>query len=89
MRGNEMTEKKHLRSVNKKAIEHNLRHALQKALMDKDAEALHKAADAVVNAGYEMEDLKLLPGMFSVICSALIETGWLPKYDFSNEDPAP
>ena len=69
-----------LKPVNKKAVEHNLAHALKKAFFDQDKEALHKAADALVSAGYELEDMKLLPSMYGAIASALIETGWLPKY---------
>ncbi len=81
-----MSEKKHLRPVNKKAVEHNLRHALQKAFLDEDTEALHKATQDIVDAGYELEDMKLLPAMFNAIGTALVKTGFVPKYDFSNED---
>lgn len=74
-----------VKGINKKAVEHNLAHALKQAVIKNDKDALHKAADDVVAAGYELEDLKLLPGFFAIVCNCLLETGWTPKFNF--EEP--
>lgn len=69
-----------MKGINKKAVEHNLAHGLKKAFMDKDIVALHRAAQSVVDAGYEFEDIKLLPTMSILIQNVLFETGWVPDF---------
>lgn len=60
------------------AIKHNLRRALKKAVIDNDMDGVRKAAQAIFEAGYELEDMDFLPGMFSVMASAIIASGWVP-----------
>ncbi len=72
---------KKIKSINKKAVEMNLAFSLKDALVNNDIPRLHKAAQDVIDAGYELEDLKLLPSMFTLICNALIASGFSPKYD--------
>lgn len=70
-----------VKGVNKKAVEHNLAFALKDAFMKNDIETLHKAAQAVFDAGYELEDMKMVPGFLSGIMNMLIQTGWSPKLE--------
>lgn len=71
---------KKIKGVNKKAVEMNLAFAIKDALFKKDKEALHKAAQDIIDAGYELEDMKLLPYIFTLVCNALFETEFSPKY---------
>lgn len=68
-----------IKGVNKWVVENNLKVALMNALTSNDVKALHKAAQDVIDAGYELEDLKILPGSFNAICNALLATGFSPK----------
>ena len=74
-----------LKSINKKAVEHNLATALKQAYLKSDVELLHKATQDIVDAGYELEDMKILPGMMSIIMHALIETKFVPDYSKAHE----
>ncbi len=69
-----------LKSVNIKAIKHNLRHALKIAALDSDLPGVAKAAQAIFEAGYELEDMGFTPGFFEIICNQVLASGWVPKY---------
>ena len=71
--------KKKLKLVNKKAIEHNLAFNIKDALLKNDVQRLHKAAQDIIDAGYELEDMKLLPAIFNMVANALINSGFSPK----------
>ena len=58
-----------LKSVNLKAIKHNLRHALKTAALANDYPAVAKAAQAIYEAGYELEDMGFTPAFFSAVAS--------------------
>ena len=75
-----------IKGINKKAVEHNLAHGIKQASFalrpdstDADVEKLHSAAQDIFDAGYELEDMKILPAFMQVIMAQLIETGWVPK----------
>lgn len=68
-----------LKSVNLKAIKHNLRHALKTAAFDNDLPGVAKAAQAVFDAGYELEDMGFTPAFFDVVAASIVRSGWVPK----------
>lgn len=67
-----------MKSVNLKAIKHNLREELKDAVLKSDRERIAKAAQAIRDAGYELEDMGYTPTMFAVVASAIVESGWRP-----------
>lgn len=58
---------------------HNLRHALMKALTENDQAGLCKAAQDIFDAGYELEEMDLLPNIFKIACNNLTAAGWSPN----------
>lgn len=69
-----------VKSPNPKIVKHNLRHALKIAVFANDLHAVAEAAQAVLDAGYELEDLDFTPAFFDGICSQIIRSGWVPKH---------
>lgn len=67
-----------LKPVNLKIIKHNLRYALKKSALDNDLPAVAKAAQAVFEAGYELEDMGYTEGFFTIICNQIVLSGWVP-----------
>lgn len=68
-----------MKSVNLKAAKHNLRHALKIAALANDYPAVAKAAQAIFEAGYELEEMGYTPAFQDAIASQLIQSGWVPK----------
>jgi hypothetical protein len=60
--------------------------AISVALSKNDVVALHKAADDVVEAGYELEDINLSPSVFIAVANKLIATSWVPKFEWLEFD---
>jgi hypothetical protein len=67
-------------AVNKKAVEQILAHAIKQTSLSNDVETLHKSAQDIVDAGYELEDMKITPAFMQAIMSQLVETGWVPEF---------
>ena len=61
------------------ASKHNLRHALKKAAFDNNLPEVAKAAQAIFEAGYEIEDMGFTPGFFEHVCNQIIKSGFVPK----------
>lgn len=68
-----------IKGINKKQVEHNLRFELKDAVFKGDKERAHKAAQNIVDAGYELEDMKYGPAVFETIATYLYMSGWTPK----------
>lgn len=69
------------KKLNKKALKIKLAYTLSKAYLDRDIEGLHKAAQAIFAAGYEMEEMDITPTLLVSIMNALVETNWVPIGD--------
>ena len=69
-----MTEDKHAI-----ALKHNLSFAIKKAMIDHNPELLKVTAQKVVDAGYDLEDMKLTPEFMKAVMTALVRLNWRPK----------
>ena len=57
----------------------NLRARLLRAMFNNENGNVCDIAQEIFDAGYEMEELNLLPGHFTVLENIFIKTGWAPK----------
>ena len=68
---------------NEQANKHNLSFALIDAFLKKDIERLKIAAQAIFDAGYELEEMIVLPAIQKCIAGVLMEANWSP--DLKNQ----
>lgn len=68
----------HLKDV-KKIECMNLATEMKQAVMNGQPKDVCVVAQKTFEAGYELEDLKLLPSLFEMVASTLILSGWTPQ----------
>lgn len=56
----------------------NLSHEMKRAVLANNHQEVGVIAQKTFEAGYELEDLKLLPSLFDVVASTLVQMGWTP-----------
>lgn len=70
----------------------NLKRALQRACIAGDYPEVAKAAQAIFEAGFELEEVGYSDSMFAIVCEQVVRSGWVPKLtdkmiaDIENED---
>ena len=58
----------------------NLSAEMKQAVIRNNPKGVCEVAQKIFEAGYELEDMKLLPGLFEVVASVLITSGWTPQF---------
>jgi hypothetical protein len=57
----------------------NLAAEMKQAVIANDHKEVCVVAQKTFEAGYELEDLKLLPTLFNIVASTLVRSGWTPQ----------
>ena len=60
-------------------VKNNLRFEMMEAFKANDFKKICDVAQKIFDQGFELEDMGLLPSVFNVVCSVLIQMKWTPK----------